>query len=165
MSQYSEGFKERTVQMMMPPNAMSVAQVSRDTGVSEQTLYNWRNRFRHQGKAVPADPKNPENWTGENKLAVVIETAALNEEELSEYCRKKGLYVEQIKRWRDSAAAGVDTQRPMSAAERRELQQDRKKIRKLEKELKRKDKALAETAALLVLQKKAQAIWGDVEDD
>ena len=97
---------------------MSVAQISRDTGVSEPTLYNWRNRYRHEGKAVPADPSNPENWSGENKLAVVIETAALNEEELAEYCRSKGLYVEQIQRWRESATAGVDTQRPLSAAER-----------------------------------------------
>ena len=132
MPQYSEGFRARAVEKMMPPNAMSVAQASRDIGVSEQTLYNWRNRFRHQGKAVPADPKNPESWNGENKLAVVIETAALNEEELAEYCRKKGLYVEQVMRWREAAAAGADTQRPLSAAERRELQQERKKTRKLE---------------------------------
>jgi transposase-like protein len=165
MPQYSEGFRERAVQMMMPPNAMSVAQVSRDTGVSEQTLYNWRNRFRHEGRAVPADSKNPENWSGENKLAVVIETAALNEEQLAEYCRKKGLYAEQVMRWREAAIAGAETLRPLSAEERRELQQERKKTRKLEKELKRKEKALAEAAALLVLQKKAQAIWGDGEDD
>jgi len=151
--------------MMMPPNAMSVAQVSRETGVSEQTLYNWRNRFRHEGRAVPADSKNPENWSGENKLAVVIETAALNEEQLAEYCRKKGLYVEQVMRWREAAIAGAETLRPLSAEERRELTQERKKTRKLEKELKRKEKALAEAAALLVLQKKAQAIWGDGEDD
>jgi transposase-like protein len=151
--------------MMMPPNAMSVAQVSRETGVSEQTLYNWRNRLRHEGRAVPADSKNPENWCGENKLAVVIETAALNEEQLAEYCRKKGLYVEQVMRWREAAIAGAETLRPLSAEERRELQQERKKTRKLEKELKRKEKALAEAAALLVLQKKAQAIWGDGEDD
>lgn len=114
---------------------------------------------------MPADPKNPENWSGENKLAVVIETAALNEEELAEYCRKKGLYVEQVIRWREAAAAGVETQRPLSAAERRQVQQDRKKIRQLEKDLRRKEKALAEAAALLVLEKKAQAIWGDGEDD
>ena len=164
MPQYSEGFRERAVQMM-PPNAMSVAQVSRETGVSEQTLYNWRNRMRHEGKAVPADPSNPEHWSGENKLAVVIETAGLNEQELAEYCRRKGLYVEQIVRWREAAIAGAETLRPLSAEERRELQQERKKTRKLEKELKRKDKALAEAAALLVLQKKAQAIWGDSEDD
>jgi transposase-like protein len=122
--------------------------------VSEQTLYNWRNRFRHQGKAVPADPKNPENWSGENKLAVVIETVALNEHELAEYCRQKGLYVEQVTRWREAAVAGAATQRPVSAAEHRELQQERKKTRKLEKELRRKEKALAEAAALLVLQKR-----------
>ena len=165
MAQYSEGFRERAVQMMMAPNAMSVAQVSRETGVSEQTLYNWRNRYRHEGKAVAADAKNPENWSGENKLAVVIETAALNEEELAEYCRRKGLYVEQVMGWREAAVAGAETQRPLSGAERRELQQERKKRRGLEKELRRKEKALAEAAALLVLQKKAQAIWGDGEDD
>lgn len=151
--------------MMMAPAAKSVAQVSRETGASEQTLYNWRNRLRHEGKAVPADPSNPESWNGENKLAVVIETAALNAEELAEYCRGKGLYVEQIARWREAAIAGAETQRPLSAAERRELLQDRKKIRQLEKELRRKEKALAEAAALLLLQKKTQAIWGASEDD
>jgi len=166
MPHYSEEFKEQVVRKMMAPNAMSVAQVSRDTGVSEQTLYNWRNRFRNEGKAVPADSSNPENWSGENKLAVVIETAGLNnEEELAEYCRHKGLYVEQVARWREAARAGAETLRPLSAEERRELQKERKKNRKLEKELRRKEKALAEAAALLILQKKAQAIWGDTEDD
>ena len=165
MSKYSEEFREQVVRKMMPPNVMSVAQISRETGVSEQALYNWRNRVRDQGRAVPADPSNPESWSGENKLAVVIETAALNEEELAEYCRGKGLYVEQIARWREAAIAGAETQRPLSAAERRELLQDRKKIRQLEKELRRKEKALAEAAALLILQKKTQAIWGASEDD
>ena len=165
MPHYNEEFKEQAVRKMMPPNALSVAQVSRETGVSDATLYNWRNRFRYEGKAVPADPSNPENWSGENKLAVVIETAALNEEELAQYCRSKGLYVEQIQGWREAAAAGAETQRPLSRAERKELQLERKKSRRLAKELRRMEKALAETAALLVLQKKAQAIWGDEEDD
>ena len=151
MPQYSEEFKEQVVRKMMAPNAMSVAQVSRDTGVSEQSLYNWRNRFRNEGKAVPADPSNPENWSGENKLAA--------------YCRRKGLYVEQVVRWREAARAGAETLRPLSAEERRELQKERKKNRKLEKELRRKEKALAEAAALLILQKKAQAIGGDDGDD
>ena len=165
MPKYNDEFKEQAVRKMMPPNAMSVAQASRDAGVSDATLYNWRNQFRHEGKSVPADPSNPENWSGENKLAVVIETAALNEEELAEYCRQKGLYVEQIALWREAAAAGAETQRPLSRAERHELEQERKKSRKLAKELRRKEKALAETAALLVLQKKAQEIRGDEEDD
>ncbi len=143
---------------MMPPNAMSVAQVSRDTGVSDVTLYNWRNKFRHEGKSVPADPSNPENWSGDNKLAVVIETAALNEEERAEYCRQKGLYVEQIVRWREAAAAGAETQRPLSATERRELQQERKKSRKLAKELRRKDKALADSHAAVTKARQASTV-------
>ena len=165
MPRYSEEFKEQVVRKMMPPNAQSVAQVHRETGISEPTLYAWRNRYRAEGQVVPADPSNPENWSGENKLAVVIETAALNEQELAEYCRRKGLYPEQIARWREAAVAGNDSSEKLSATEHRQQQAERKKLRRLEKELKRKDKALAEAAALLVLQKKAQAIWGDGEDD
>jgi hypothetical protein len=70
---------------------------------------------------VPADPSNPENWSGENKLAVLIGTAALNEQELAEYCRRKGLYPEQVQRWREAAAAGADDTQRLSASERRDL--------------------------------------------
>jgi len=164
MPRYSEEFKEKIIQKMMPPNSQSVAQISRETGISEPTLYTWKKQYQREGKAVPADPSNPENWSGEDKLAVVIETAALNEQELSEYCRKKGLYPEQIARWKEFAAAGNESTERLTKAERRELQQLKKRSRKTEKELRRKEKALAEAAALLVLQKKAQAIWGDGEE-
>jgi transposase len=160
MPQYNEEFKEQVVRKMMAPNAQSVAEVSRETGVSEQSLYNWRNKYRREGIAVPSDPSNPEQWSGSNKLAVVIESAALNEEQLSEYCRKKGLYPEQISRWKEGAIAGNETPGVLNKAERGLLQKERKKSRALEKELNRKEKALAETAALLVLKKKAQALWG-----
>jgi transposase len=166
MPRYTEEFKEKIVQKMMPPNAMSVADVNREVGISTATLYNWRNQFRSEGNAVPADPSNPENWSGENKLAVVIESAGLNEQELSEYCRRKGLYAEQIARWREAAIGGNESPREcLSKPERQELQKERKKSRSLEKELARKEKALAEAAALLVLQKKSQAIWGEEEDE
>ena len=89
-----------------------------------------------------------------------IETAALNDQELSAYCREKRLYVEQVRRWRAAAETGADVERPLTAAERREWQQERKKSRKLEKELNRKDKALVEAAALLVLQKKPERSGG-----
>jgi len=78
MVRYNEEFKEQAVRRLMPPNAQSVAQVRRDIGVSDVTLYNWRNQYRERGNAVPADPSNPENWNGKNKLAVVIETAGRN---------------------------------------------------------------------------------------
>ncbi len=165
MPYYSEEFKEQIVGKMMAPNAQSVAEVSRESGVSEQSLYNWRNRYRHEGKAVPADPSNPENWSGENKLAVVIETASLNEEQLSEYCRRKGLYPEQVARWKEAAIAGNESPCSLTKVEQHALKKERKKNRYLEKELHRKEKALAETAALLVLKKKAQALWGEPEDE
>ena len=165
MPRYEKEFKEQTVKKMMPPNAISVARLSRDTGVSEATLYNWRNEYRRHGVAVPADPSNPECWSGENKLAVVVETAALNEMELAEYCRKKGLYPEQVARWREAAILGNARQDQLDRAARHAIQRERKQTRRLEQELRRKDKALAEAAALLVLRKKAQAIWGDVGDD
>jgi len=165
MAKYSLEFKENVVRRLMPPNAESVAQVHRDTGVSEATLYLWRNEYRDKGMAVPADPSNPENWSGENKLAVVIETASLNEAQLSEYCRKKGLYPEQISRWREGAAMGNARLDDLDRSTRRLLSKEKKRIRRLERELKRKEKALAEAAALLVLEKKAQAIWGEPADD
>lgn len=161
MPRYSEEFKEKIVQKMMPPNARSVAQIHRETGISEPTLYNWRNHYRNQGNAVPADPANPESWSGSDKLSVIIESAALNEQELSEYCRQKGLYAEQIERWREAAIAGNDNPQRLTGTERQEWQQLKKTSRQTEKELRRKEKALAEAAALLVLEKKARAIWGD----
>ena len=165
MSKYSKELKETVVQKMMPPNAQSIAQICRDTGVSEQTLYNWRTQYKNEGKVVPADPSNPENWSAQDKLAVVIETASLNEQALSEYCRKKGLYAEQITRWKELALGGYEARGRLSANERRELQRTRKQNRQIGKELRRKEKALAETAALLVLSKKCNAIWGEAEED
>ena len=87
----------------MPPNAISVANVSEETGVASGTVYNWRNKYRNQGVAVPADDTRPDQWTAKDKLAVVIETAALNQRALSEYCREKGLYPSQIEEWRNAA--------------------------------------------------------------
>jgi transposase-like protein len=77
----------------MPPHSQGVASISRETGICPQTLYCWRNQSRKEVKVVLADPSNPENWSGTDKLAVIIETASLNEAELSEYCRRKGLFL------------------------------------------------------------------------
>ncbi|MBT5230901.1 MAG: transposase [Methylococcales bacterium] len=165
MPSYSEEFKQKVVQKMMPPNASSVAQVQRDTGISVQTLYTWRNKYRQEGKVVPADSSNPDNWSGSDKLAVIIETAALNEHELSTYCRKKGLYPEQIERWKGAAIAGNEGAGQLDKSERRNWQEEKKQRKNLEKELRRKDKALAETAALIVLQKKPRPFGGSKRND
>lgn len=162
---YSAEFKESVIQKMMPPNPVSVSQLVKETGVSDVTLYKWRNDYRNQGIAVPANQNKPDQWAAEDKLAVVIETAALNEAQLSEYCRRKGLYPEQINEWKTSALSGYQNNRQIKKENPLNHQQDRKKIKRLESELRRKEKALAETAALLVLSKKCQAIWGENEED
>ncbi|MCF1456267.1 MAG: transposase [Shewanella sp.] len=154
MARYSEEFKESIIQKMMPPNNVSVSQLVRDTGISDVTLYTWRKIAISKGVPVPGDGKNPDQWTSENKLAVIIEAAALNEAEMAEYCRKKGLFAEQIQQWKTAFISNAPVQLGSQTKQRKALsdehKQDKKTIKKLERELIRKDKALAETAALLV---------------
>ena len=162
---YSEEFKESIIKKMMPPNSVSVSQLVKETGVSDVTLYKWRKDYSNQGIAVPANQNTPDQWTAEDKLAVVIETAPLNEAQLSEYCRRKGLYPEQVNEWKTSALTGYQNSQQLKKEKTLNQQQSKKKIKQLEAELRRKEKALAETAALLVLSKKCQAIWGENEED
>lgn len=111
------------------------------------------------------DGKNAEEWTSEDKFAVVLETATLNATERAEYCRRKGLYAEQIAVWRLVCSIANANAVQVAKGQRAQAKGDQKRIRSLEKELNRKEKALAEVAALLVLRKKVQAIWGGKEED
>ena len=81
---------------MMPPENALVSALARETGITEQTSYTWRRQAKGQRLVVPGDGKSPEGWSSEDKFAVVQETAPLNAAELDEYCRRKGLYPEQI---------------------------------------------------------------------
>jgi site-specific recombinase XerD len=81
---YSDEFKESAIKKMMSPNPVSIPKLSSEIGVSDVTLYKWRNLYRNKGVAVPGDKSKPENWSAGVKLAVVIETASFNEVELSE---------------------------------------------------------------------------------
>jgi len=161
MTRYSPEFKEQMVRKMMPPSNQSVASIHRETGVSTPILYAWKRHFQEKGCVVPAKTSLPDGWDNKAKLAAVIETALMNEAERSTYCRERGLYVEQLDAWKAAFEQASGTGTVVSPAL---LAVERKKTRALEKELHRKDKALAEVAALLTLSKKAQAIWGTDED-
>ena len=113
---------------------------------------------------MPAYKKKPEDWTAEDKLAVIIESASFNEVQLSEYCRSKGLFKKQVNQWKVEALSGYRKSAQTKKLQSRQRLEDKKKIQKLERELQRKEKALAETAALLVLSKKCEAIWGVNEE-
>jgi transposase-like protein len=132
------------------------------------TLYNWRKTWRLQGEVVPASEKDPDGWGATDKFTVVLETAGLNATELSAYCRERGLYPEQVERWRQ-ASQDANEKPVLTLKEQKELErlraQDQREIKRLKQELRRKEKALAEAAALLIASKKIQAFWGEDGDD
>ena len=96
---------------------------------------------------------------------MVVETAALSESELGEYCRKKGLYPEQLKQWKQQCLEGFQSNEQQTKALKQQTKKDKAEIRALKKDLRFKEKALAETAALLVLRKKLKAFYGEEPED
>lgn len=146
----------------MPPESRSVAELSRETGITETTLYNWRKAAREAGSVMPGGGKRKaEDWDSATKFAVVLETAGLSEEGLAAYCRSKGLYIEQVQAWR-AACEQANARHDAEAADQAQRHKaDRRRIKELERELHRKEKALAEAAALLVLAKKYRALPPD----
>ena len=164
MSQYSLERKESVVRRILSPMHISMPELARESGISEATLYNWRNQVRNQGAAVTGQRKHPDKGSSSQKFAIVVETLLFNEAELAEYCRKKSLYVEQIKAWRAACEKANAGHAELTQQIRAAKAADQKRIKELERELHRKEKALAETAALLILRKKADAIWGTGED-
>ncbi len=160
---YPKERKEAVLKKMLPPNPKTIPKIAKEEGISEATLYNWRKAARREGRLLPDGDNTPQGWSSADKFAAVLETAAMNEAELAEYCRQRGLYPAQIQQWREACAQANDWDRRQNQRLQEVRRKDEKRIRKLEKELRHKEKALAETAALLVLSKKLEAIWGGEE--
>ena len=156
------------VQKLAGPDGISAAALSRAEGVSQTTLSKW---LREAGTLASMKNKNTNNshqrrsqdWPLEDKLRAILEIDELPSDQVGAYLREKGLYEAQIKQWRQAVSEALDA--GTLRKERSKKDGEKKTIKRLEKELRRKDKALAETAALLVLKKKAAAIWGDEDDD
>ena len=128
-----------------------MADVAREVGVSVQTLERWRTN-------AVTGPARDRVWTAAARLEAVIATAALNDAQRNAWCRAQGLYPEELAKWCSSATAALATPEEARASPQ-QTRGDRKRIKELERELRRKDSALAETAALLVLSKKVSAIF------
>jgi transposase-like protein len=165
MNRYAPERKEAILKKLAPPNNMSVAEVAEQEGISQQTLYHWRKQAREQGQLMPNQTDNPENWSDQDKFRVVMETAAMSQAERSEYCRKHGLHPEQVDQWKQTCMSAFGKSKNQLKAEKKEENKQRNKIKRLQRELNRKDKALAEAAALLTLSKKARAIWEQEDED
>jgi transposase len=163
--QYTKEYKKSIIKRMMPPNNEPVKALSEETGVTEVTLYKWRRESRNNGNATPGDGQGSEKWNSEDKFLIVMETYSMNQVELAEYCRKKGLYKEQIEAWRSACLSANGRESDQTKQLNRELKEEKKRTKTIEQDLRKKEKALAEAAALLLLRKKAQAIWGDPEEE
>ena len=160
MKQYSKELKDSAIGRMLPPNNVSVPDLVRETGIPKDTLYSWRSKARNGNPAV--ESPLPGELSSDDKFNAVLEAASMNEIELGEYCRRKGLFPQQISLWREVCQ---QAHAPLTVKKDRQLVRAQKKeIKRLEGDLRRKEKALAEAAALLVLQKKIRDLWEEPKD-
>ncbi len=160
------------VQKLAVPGGPSATQLAQEVGVPQSTLSRWLRKAGNFGdgngalhpdtrrRVMPA--KRPQDWTAVEKLQAVIAASSVPEAELGEFLRGQGLHEAQLREWRQQVLAGLE-ERPGRGSKK--PTPEARRVRELERELARKDKALAETAALLVLKKKAQEIWGDEAGD
>jgi transposase len=157
VARYGQAFKDKAVARLLPPESVAVAVVSREVGVGAGTLERWR-------EDAQSRPARGRAWTAGARLEAVITTAAMNEASKSAWCREHGVYPADLDKWRVSCTTALaDPQDAPASAQA--TRADRKRIKELERDLLRKDRALAETAALLVLSKKVSAIFNRGKDE
>ena len=163
------------VERLSGPRAPTATELAGETGVAQSTLSKWlkaagtvapKMARRKTQKIPPTSTTRPRDLTAEEKVALVLEAAAVPEAELGAFLRRKGVHEAQLADWQQQVTQGaVAALRGPSKRDRKAASVEVRRVRDLERELARKEKALAEVAALLVLKKKAQAIWGGVDDD
>jgi len=148
---------DKAVARLLPPESAALEVVSREVGVGVGTLERWRDK----AQSMPARGRA---WTAGARLEAVITTAAMNEAGKSAWCREHGVYPVELDKWRASCTTALAEPEDARASPQA-TREDRKRIKELERELRRKERALAETAALLVLSKKVAAIFNKGEDE
>ncbi|WP_299310363.1 IS3 family transposase [uncultured Halomonas sp.] len=161
MPRYSEERRQAVVTKLLPPHNLSPQVIAEQEGISLGTVYTWRKQARAEGRCLPdALGKGTDGWSSKDKFNAVLETASMNAQETAEYCRRRGIFPEQLGRWRHDCEQAASLSHSERQREADEAKQQRKRIKALEKELARKNEALAETAALLALRKKGEGDLG-----
>jgi len=171
MKRQTEEFRRTLVQRVLSNPDKPVKNIAQEAGVGYSTLQKWVARYRQtasetggeEAKASMAEARRPQDWSHIDRFNAILATNSMDEEEIGRYCREQGLYRQQLKKWKDDLMTEPDKSKLQKLQdENRTL---KSKSKKLEKELWRKEKALAEASTLLILKKKADSIWGEVEDD
>jgi hypothetical protein len=157
---YPQELREAVLKRLEPPTNDTITDLAKEFNISRGAIYGWINAA---GKTPSSNASN--KWTPKDKFHIVSETLTLTEVELAAYCRRKGIFPEEVKAWRETCISANTPNRKDPLVLEQKLREEKERVEKLERELRLKEKALAETAALLVLSKKAEAIWGALEED
>jgi transposase-like protein len=160
--QYSPEFKKSAVEKLLTRGSRPVAAIIEELGVCGPTLYQWKNDFAKVGGMKKSS--RPQDRSSAEKLKIVNEYEAAPAESRGELIRRLGVHREHVEAWAEQVHAALRVGAIGKHVARAERAEDRRKIKELERNLHRKDRALAETTALLVLKKKADLIWG-LEDN
>ena len=155
MARYGQAFKNKAVARLLAPESAALEVVVREVGIGAGTLERWR-------EDVQSRPVRGRAWTAGARLEAVVTTAAMNEAAKSAWCREHGMYPAELDKWRASCTTALADPEDVRASPQA-TRASAKRIKELERELLRKDRALAETAALLVLSKKVGAIFNKGE--
>jgi transposase len=177
MQEYSTAFRARMVERMSGPSAISANALAREVGIQQATLSRWLRKAGTVAWMAKKQPKassrstavgavrRPSDRSMEEKIRIVMEASAVSEAELGSFMRREGVHEEDLARFRDEVRDAALAGASASKKARSGPTDDQKRIKVLERELRRKEAALAETAALLVLRKKLNALWGEEGDD
>lgn len=154
---YSTEFKEAATRKALLRGQRTVGEVAGELNISIHTLKHWLRdpRMAHL-RSSPLGEKRATDWTAEQRLQALFETYPLSDEARNAWCRERGLFAHQLAGWKKALLTSPKV--PADVAQLRQLKNENTALRR---DLNRKDKALSEAAALLVLQKKYQALWED----
>lgn len=172
MSKYSPEVRAQMIHRMLGPERISATELSKRFGIPQTTLSLWRREAVRRNamtglstNRTDAAAGRSKSWTAAEKLRVVLEASALSDDDLGTLLRREGLHSAQLSEWRALAHEGATGALKTGTRTRQLPSPEEKRIRELERDLHRKDRALAEVTALLALKKKLQEIWGDEDEN
>lgn len=155
---FKDGFKREMVRKLLLPGGKGAAELSREIGVTPQTLYNWRDKYSHDSDAMTRKRRS-DGLSAEEKTMALLEFARLPVAETGEWLRKKNLQSEHLKLWESELTTKNDTSQFKD-----EIRILKTKNKQIEKDLLKKDKALAELSAIVILQKKMAVLFPREEE-
>lgn len=167
-TKYSKKFKiEAVKKVLLRDRETSISSTARSLDVKISTLHGWIKSMENKQLKDDAPTsggkieKSPYHWTVRERFEIIVEASKLPKKDLSEYCRRNGLFPHHLEKWKTEFIESFGERQNKDKNDKKKLKNE---IKTLSIELRRKEKALAEAAALLILKKKATDLWGGKEE-